>query len=136
MNPLTKEENLISTCCFHGLLESDIDDTDLAGMGTVIIQNVCKALKDREIGFQAEDRQLKLLLHLENGGDAIELPWPGMPDDRPVPLDVEKLPFDASPFYEKEDGKFKKLIDRQEMMFRIRKVWVPHLKSFLKRVER
>lgn len=121
---------MVSSCCFQGLLDSTLDDIDLAGMGTVIIGNVCKALKQGDFDH---DRHLELHLQMEPESDLIQLPWPGMPDDSPVPLDVDLLPFDAVPFYEKEDGRFKRLIDRQRMMMRIKEVWVPYLKSEMER---
>ena len=127
---MTYEEKLISSCCFQDLLNPEYDDTDLAGMGTAIIGNVCKMLKGGDV---SEDRDLEIHLQMDQEAKPVKLPWPGMPDDGPVPLNVDKLPFDAVPFYEKEDGKFKRLIDRQGMMMRIRELWVPHLKSLMKK---
>lgn len=113
--------------CWHDLW-SDTDQ-ELAGMGLAIIGNVCKAVASKQLSTQAD---AKLILQLASHGEEIPLPWPGMPDDRPVPLDLTQLPFQFEMFLHDESKQFQKRIHRLDLMRRIESVWVPHLHALLK----
>ena len=56
-----------------------------------------------------------------------------MPDDRPIPLNVEVLPLDYTMFLDKSECKFMRRVDRVKLMERIQSVWVPHLKGMMKK---
>lgn len=128
-DPKTQTQWLLTSCCFQGLLdENEFDDVTLSGMGLTIIGNICKNLKN---GLLKWHYNAHLYLIPNIGADPIEMPWPGMPDDGPVPLDLAKLPFDTTMFLDTDDVTFKRLPDRQKTMDRIGLVWLPWLKQKL-----
>lgn len=116
-------EWLVPSTCFHDLWSSD--DGELAGMGLAILGNVIKHVQgdlyDEALGAQ-------LWLKRYPGDKGIECPWPGMDDDRPLPLDLMKLPFDYAMFMN-EDGKGQRRVSRVVLMARIQSTWVPWLKQ-------
>lgn len=116
---------LIPSCCFHDLM--NVPDYELAGMGTAIIGNLCKHL-GREIFNPALNASLQL--KMAKFAKPIECPWPGMEDDRPVPLDLTKMPFEAAMFLD-EQNQLKWRVDRLKLMNRIQAVWIPWLKTKL-----
>ena len=111
--------------CFHDLFADD--EAEWAGMGLCIIGNICKALGRDQISADAD---AKLELQIAPGSDAIPMPWPGMPDDRPIPLDITKLPLDSAMFIA-DDKTFKYRADRLALMRRIHFIWVPWLQGKL-----
>ena len=112
--------------CFHDL--SVESDQELAGMGLAIIGNLCKLVASKQLSTQADAK-----LVWKRGQSDVErcLPWPGMPNDQPVPLDLCELPFDVAMFLHTEDTQFKQQVDRWALMRRIEAVWVPHLRALL-----
>lgn len=117
-------ERLIPSCAFHDLTSES--ENDLAGMGLAILGNVI-----RHAGGELYDAALgaKLLLKRWPGDAGIECPFPGMPSDQPLPMDLMQLPFDAAMFLEQD--KMKRRVDRLMLMERIKAVWVPWLRSQL-----
>lgn len=113
-------------CCFHDLFSAT--DQELAGMGCVIIGNLCRLVAQKELSSQADAR---LELTLGKGAEPIALPWPAMPDARPLPLDLAALPFEWGMFLGDDDHKLKKRVDRMQLMHRIEETWVTHLKTLL-----
>jgi len=113
--------------CWHDLWNAN--DQELAGLGLATIGNVCKAVADKRLSTRAD---AKLVLKLAKIGEEIPLPWPGMPDDRPVPLDLAELPFQFEMFLDADDEHFKKRVHRLDLMRRIEEIWVVHLKDLLK----
>lgn len=112
--------------CFHDLaVESD---QELAGMGLAIIGNLCKLVASKQLSTQADAK-----LIWKRGHTDVErlLPWPGMPNDQPVPLDLCELPFDSAMFLHTEDTQFKQQVDRWALMRRIEEVFVPHIRWLL-----
>lgn len=120
-------EYLVPSCCFHDLL--NVPDGELAGMGLSIIGNLCRLL-DRDI----YDDCLFASLQLRYSRDSkpVDCPWPGMPDDRAVPLDLTKMPFESGMFLGSDDNLFKYRPDRLQMLARIEEVWVPWLRERIK----
>lgn len=118
-------ESLLPSCCFHDLTSAD--DHELAGMGLAIIGNLCKTL-----GKDIYDVNLfaKLELKMASYADPITCPWPGMPDDRPLPLDLTQMPFNTAMFLD-EKNQLQWRLDRIKLMHRIREVWVPWLRGKL-----
>lgn len=110
--------------CFHDLFSAT--DQELAGAGLCIIGNLCKGVAAKQISSQCDAR---LELTLAKGAQPILLPWPGMPDARPLPLDLTELPFAFGMFL--DDAQLKKRVDRLQLMSRIEDVWVSHLKHLL-----
>ena len=117
------KEWVVPSTCFHDLWSSD--DGELAGMGLAILGNVIQHVKgdlyDEALGAQ-------LYLKRYPGDKGIECPWPGMDDDRPLPLDLMKLPFESAMFLNHQ-GDAKKHVDRLTLMARIRETWVPWLRN-------
>ena len=128
LDPKTGLERLIEPCCFHDLLSGDA--MDLAGMGLTILGNMIQGLKRKAL-----DRSLRyrIALQMSKGSDVIPLPWPGMPNDKPIPLNVEILPLDYTMFLDPSECKFMRRVDRVKLMKRINDVWVPHLKGLMKK---
>ena len=124
---LTNEEKLIGPCCYHGLLDGQ-DDTDLSGMGLSILGNMVKGLKS---GVINRNWHYQIALQMDPGSDVIPIPWPGMPSDEPIPLNVELLPLDHTMFLDKSQNKFMRRMDRIEVMQRIDKMWVPHIRRLM-----
>ena len=114
---------LVPSTCFHDLWSSD--DNELAGMGLAILGNVIK-----HVGSDIYDEALGAQLWLKRypGDVGIECPWPGMEDDRPLPLDLMKLPFDYAMFL-RDDGQGQRRVSRWVLMARIQGTWVPWLRS-------
>lgn len=114
----------LQNACFDDLFSAD--EGELAGMGLAIIGNLCKALDAKLISPQADAE-----LHLRFAKDAVHIlcPWPGMPDARPVPLDLTQMPFDPLMFLDAEQFRWR--VNRMELMHRIESVWVPWLKGTL-----
>ena len=112
--------------CFHDLWSAD--DNDLNCMGGAIIGDVCKTVATKQLSTQAD---AKLVLKLARAGAEIPLPWPGMPDDRPVPLDLTELPFSYEMFLG-DDQRFTKRLHRLQLAQRIADLWVPHVRGLLK----
>ena len=112
--------------CWHDLFSAS--DHELAGMGLAIIGNLCKAVSDKRLSTDAD---AKLVLRLASYADDINLPWPGMPDARPVPLDLCQLPFEFEMFLHDETKQFQKRVHRLDLMRRIEDTWVVHLKGLL-----
>ena len=118
---------LVPQCCLGDLLaEEGCDDLDLAGMGEAIIGNICQGL---HMGTIQMHYNAYLNLRLAEGADNIPLPWPGMPSDDVIPLDLCKMPFDSGMFLDASENKFKFRLDRQQMVLRIQANWVPFLKA-------
>ena len=109
--------------CFHDLFSAS--DQELAGMGLAIIGNLCRQVSSHQLSTQAD---AKLILKRAKAAEEIPLPWPGMPDTRPLPLDLTELPFEFGMFLG-DNEQFKKRVDRLQLMRRIEDVWVPHLKA-------
>lgn len=124
--PMLRVWHKFAPGCWHDLWSSN--ELELAGMGLATIGNVCKWVADKQLSTQAD---AKLVLKLAAYGEEIRLPWPGMPDDRPMPLDLTELPFEYGMFLG-DDEHFKKRLNRLALMRRIEDVWVPHLQSLLK----
>ena len=118
---------LVPSCCFHDLLTAPSDE--LAGVGLVIIGNLCRMLQQGEL---ADTPNLTAHLWLKHGpGDhGIELPWPGLADDTPMALDLAKMPWDSTMFAD-EHGTFRYRVNRLSLMARIEDVWVAHLERLL-----
>ena len=114
----------IEGCCFHDLLCAD--DHELSGMGLAIIGNLCKLLARGAISPMAD---AALHLRVAAGAPEIVCPWPGMPDSRPLPLDLTQMPFDATMFL--TGDQFTHRVNRLALMRRIEDVWVPWLKKTL-----
>ena len=119
------KEWLVPSCCFHDLASAP--DRELAGMGLAIIGNIVKHV-GKDIYNEALDAKLLLKRYPTDTG--IELAWPGMPNDAPLPLDLIQMPFDVSMFID-DDGKGTHRIDRLALMRRIEVIWVPFLKEKL-----
>ena len=110
--------------CWHDLFTSD---QELAGMGLAIISGLVRTLHAH---LYDEALGAKLLLKRWPGDVGKECPWPGMPNDAPVPIDLMQMPFDAAMFLEAK-GEFKRRVDRLQLMARIQDIWVPWLRSQL-----
>lgn len=110
---------------FRDLLAAS--DEELAGMGLALIGNVCRRLATRQVTPEAD---ATLTLRLAPGVSRT-LPWPGMPTDAPLPLDLTQLPFDTAMFLGNDDQKLRYRLDRVALMQRIQAVWVPALKAAL-----
>ena len=113
-------------CCFHDLLSED--QFDLAGMGLAIIGNVCQMLGKGEIRM---DWDAFIHVRIAPGAEPRSIAWPGMPDARPLKLDLAKMPFDAAMFIDEKDGFAKRRPDRLALMDRIGAIWVPELMTIL-----
>ena len=102
------------------------DGGEVAGMGLAVIGNLCKLLARGAISPMAD-----AALHLRVARVAPEIvcPWPGMPDARPLPLDLMQMPFDTEMFL--ADDQFTHRVNRLALMRRIKDVWVPWLKKTL-----
>lgn len=118
---------VLPSCCFHDLIGAP--DEELAGMGLAIIGNLCKSL-EREQLFD-RDTSAELHLRMSPKAEPIKCPWPGMPDDRPAPLDLTQMPFESAMFLGGDDQQLKRRVDRLQLMNRIQSVWVPWLRSKL-----
>lgn len=118
-------EWIVSECCFHELTTAD--DRDLAGMGLALMGNLIKTL-GRNLYDEALGAVLLLKRHPRDAG--LVCPWPGMPDDRPVPLDLTQFPFETAMFLD-DDGNGKHRVDRLQLLARIHDVWVPWLHAQL-----
>lgn len=118
----TVKDWMIPSCCFHDLWSAP--DEELAGMGLAILGNLVKYCH-ADLYNERLGATLLLKRHPEDAG--VTCPWPGMPDDRPLPLDLMQLPFDAAMFL--DDANFTTRVDRLALMARIEAVWVPWLKS-------
>ena len=112
----------ISECCFHDLYDTDEDE--LAGMGLAILGNLVKTV-GRSVYDAALGAELLLKRHPKDQG--IACPWPGLADDRPVPLDLVEMPWSTEMFLDSDQFKYR--LDRLRCMARIREVWVPWLKA-------
>ena len=110
---------------FMELRESS--DVELAGMGLAIIGNVCRQLAEGVVSPMAD---ATLVLRLAPGVER-DVPWPGMPDDRSVPLDLTQMPFEAAMFLGPQEGLYKQRVDRLSLMHRIETAWVPYLRQQL-----
>lgn len=119
------KEWVVDEACWHDLLSAT--DQELAGMGLHTLQTLVRLL-----GKDIYDQALgaKLLLKRWPTDAGMECPFPGMPDDRPVPLDLTQFPMDVAMFHT-GDGYFQKRVDRLALMHRIEAVWVPWLTSAL-----
>ena len=115
----------VPSCCFHDLRSAT--SGELAGMGLAIIGNLCKLL-GRDVYNPIIDASLRLTWAARDKG--IRCPWPGMPDDRPMELDLTQLPFEVAMFVD-DDGGIKHRPARLDLMLRIEQVWVPWLLSQL-----
>jgi len=125
--PLNRVWRKMAWGCWHELWSAT--NQELAGMGLAIIGNLCRAVAAKALSTRAD---AKLILKLGKAGEEIPLPWPGMPDDRPVPLDLTELPFQFEMFLHDETKQFQKRVHRLQLMQRIEDVWVPHLTGLLK----
>lgn len=114
----------IPSCRFHDLRSSP--DEELAGMGLAILGNLIKT-----VGHDLYDAAVGADLLLRRGPtDAgTPCPWPGMPNDAPIPLDLMAMPFDTAMFLDADQFKYR--LDRWQLMARIQHVWVPWLKAQL-----
>lgn len=112
----------LESCCFHDLMT--VSDEELAGMGLAIIGNLCKQLS-KDIFNQSIFASLTLKRSAQD--DGIACPWPGMPDDSPVPLDLTQMPFQSAMFLDADQLKWR--VDRLQLMNRIQAVWLPWLKG-------
>lgn len=113
--------------CWHDL--GSATEQELAGMGLCIIGNLCKGLASKQISSHADAR---LELRQASLAAPIPLPWPGLPDARPLPLDLCQLPFEVEMFLN-DEGHFTKRVDRLALMRRIETTWVPYLVGASKR---
>ena len=120
------QEFYLTDCCFGELMDADYHD--LAGMGLAIIGNVMKHIGQHDLSTRDA---VRLDLIMVKGATPISCPWPGMPNDRPLPLDYEKLPWDSTMFLG-DKGDFKFRMKRWLLMARIESTWVPWLLGKLK----
>lgn len=126
-DPRTGKAWLVPQCCFGDLLAKEgCDDLDLAGMGEAIIGNICQGL---HMGTIQMHFNAYLNLRLAEGAENIPLPWPGMPDDSVIPLDLCKMPFETEMFLDTSESRYKYRLNRQQMVLRIQANWVPYLKA-------
>lgn len=114
-------EYVLPSCCFHDLM--DESDEHLAGMGLAMLGNLIKVI-GKDLYDQTLSAQLLLKRYPTDTG--IECPFPGMPDDRPIPVDLTQLPFQTGMFL--QDDTLKHRLDRWALMARVQEVWVPWLK--------
>ena len=116
------------SCCWHDLRSATTQE--LAGMGLVIVGNLCRGVATKQISTHAD---AKLVLQRAAPAPQLLLPWPGMPTDNPsCSLDLAQLPFQAAMFFHDEDGQFKHRVDRLALMNRIGILWVPYLRMLLR----
>lgn len=118
----TGEERLIGPCTFHSIAKRGTDRTDFTGMGLTIIGNMVRGLKSGEID---RDWVYRISFILAPGAKPVILPWPGMDTDAPLPLDLDKLPFDYSMFLDPVTKWANRYVDRMKLFDRIGKVWTP-----------
>lgn len=128
-NPATGEERLIGPCTFHSIMKKT-DRTDFSGMGLTIIGNMVRGLKNGDL---PRDWRYRIALIMGQGAKPIILPWPGMPDASPLPLDVDKLPFDYSMFLDPITKWARRRLDRLKLMDQIDLVWTPYVVKLIKR---
>lgn len=128
-NPVTGEERLIGPCTFHSIVKKT-DQMDFSGMGLTIIGNMVRGLKSGEL---PRDWHYRIALIMGQGARPIILPWPGMPDDSPIPLDVDNLPFDYTMFMDPISKWFRRRIDRLKLLEQIDQVWTPYVVKLIKR---
>ena len=102
-----------------------VNDNELGMMGTALIGNVCIAL-DKGLVSPDGDATLKLKRYPRDNG--VDIPWPGMPDDSPLPLDLTALPFKTDMFLN-EKNTFKKRVDRMALGYRVENTWVPYIRE-------
>lgn len=125
-DPATGKAWLYGPCCFQDIFSSD--DFELAGMGLAIIGNICQGIRNGNILMRYD---ALIQARTADGAEPIPLPWPGMPDDRPLKLDLAQMPFDPVMFLDTSDYQFKTRPDRLAMLDRIQAIWVPCLKAKL-----
>lgn len=117
--------------CFHGLTDPTLNPHELAGMGLAIVGNLVQLVRQDVLSGAVEP---ELVILAAPGAPAQVCPWPGMPDDRPLPLDLEALPWDSSMFLRTDDElETRKRLLRWQLMRRIEDVWVPWLQGWLQR---
>lgn len=120
--PKGLQSQIVPGCAFHDLWGET--DAELAGMGLAMMGNLVRVL-----GSRMYDNALDAVLLFKRypGDPGTKCPFPGMPDDRPVPLDLMQFPFEAGMFL--NDGKGQYRVDRWQLMARIQQTWVPWLKQ-------
>lgn len=122
------KEWLVPGCLFHDLLKSD--DMELSWAGGNIIANMINGMKSGQL---SQEHGYRLGLQMAPNARVIPIPWPGMPDDQPIPLDLDKLPFDISMFMDTSDMKFKRRMDRQKFTRGLESTWVVWLKAQMRK---
>ena len=115
----------VVSACFHDLTSAS--DHDLAGMALAIVGNMTKGLGEKVFN---PELFAELRLRRSRSDAGVKLPWPGLADDRPLPLDLTQLPWDTAMFID-EANQLKYRIDRLAFMDRVATVWVPWLRSKL-----
>jgi hypothetical protein len=115
---------------WHDLLAENPEH--ISGMGTCIIKDIIVMLGRMNGRYNFSKFTLKLLLKRYPGDGGIECPWPGMPDDRPMPFDLGRMPFDYTMMLA-DTGQAERAIDRQEFTRRVSVYWEPWLREQLQK---